>query len=74
MSDPIEVWIVMNEDGDYEVGPDQDTAVERFDESKAGSMRRLVQLKVSMSAPSVTEVDVALPDEAGQIVNVEIDR
>jgi hypothetical protein len=34
-------------------------------------MRRLVRLKVTLSAPVVTEVDVAVPDEAGQTVKVE---
>ena len=37
-------------------------------------MRRLVRLKVAMTPPAVTEVDVTVPDEAGQPVNVEIGR
>jgi hypothetical protein len=72
MSDPIEVWIAMNESGEYEVGPDEDAAIERFDDSIGGSMRRLVRLKVAMTPPAVTEVDVSVPDEAGQTINVEI--
>jgi hypothetical protein len=71
MSDPIEVWIAINESDEYEVGPDEDSAIERFDDSVGGSMRRLVRLKVTLSAPVVTEVDVAVPDEAGQTVKVE---
>ncbi len=55
MSDPIEVWIAMNESGEYEVGPDEDAAIERFDDSIGGSMRRLVRLKVAMTPPAVTE-------------------
>ena len=73
MSDPIEVWIAMNESGEYEVGPDEDVAIERFDESIGGSMRRLVRLKVVMAPPDVTEVNVTVPDEAGQTVKVETD-
>jgi hypothetical protein len=73
MSDPIEVWIAMNESGEYEVGPDEDAALECFDDSIGGSMRRLVRLKVVMNPPDVTEVDVTTPDEAGQTVKVETD-
>jgi hypothetical protein len=73
MSDPIEVWIAMNESGEYEVGPDGDTAIERFDDTIGGSMRRLVRLKVMMAPPEVTEVDVAVPYEVGQTIQVEID-
>ena len=62
----------MNESGEYAVGPDEDAAIERFDDSIGGSMRRLVRLKVAMTPPAVTEVDVTVPDEAGQTVNVEI--
>ncbi len=72
MSDVIEVWIAMNESGEYEAGPDEDTAIERFDDTVSGSMRRLVRLKVTITPPAVTEVDVTVPDEAGQTVNVEI--
>jgi hypothetical protein len=70
--DVIEVWIAMNESGEYEVGSDEDVAVERFDESIGGQMRRLVRLKVVMAPPEVTEVDVTVPKEVGQIVKVEV--
>jgi hypothetical protein len=63
----------MNESGEYEVGPDEDVAIERFDESIVGSMRRLVRLKVVMAPPDVTEVNVTVPVEAGQTVKVETD-
>jgi hypothetical protein len=42
MSDPVvEVWIAIS--GEYAVGPDEDSAIERFDDSVGGSMRRLVR-------------------------------
>src|ERR1700720_535207 len=70
----IEVWIAMNEDGDYEVAKDEDDVVDLWNENVGGLSRRLVRLRVTMSAPAVSEADVNVPEEAGQAVNVEIDR
>ena len=72
-SNIIEVWIAMNEDGDYEVAKDEDDVVDLWNENVGGLSRRLVRLRVTMSAPAVTEADVNVPEEAGQAVNVEID-
>jgi hypothetical protein len=47
----VEVWIAMNEAGDYEVGCNEDDAIERWDEKCSGVARRLVRLRVTMSAP-----------------------
>jgi hypothetical protein len=74
MSDPIDVWIVMNESGDYEVGRDEETAIDRFDAEEFGGLyRRLVRFKVTMSPPEAVEVDLTVPDEAGKTVAVETD-
>ncbi len=69
----IEVWIAMNESGDYEVGRDEDSAVDRLDVETGCKSRRTVMLRVMMSVPVATEADVVVPDEAGQTVKVEID-
>jgi len=69
----IEVWIAMNEDGDYEVAKDEDDVVDLWNENVGGLSRRLVKLKVTMSAPVITDADVNVPEEAGHAVNVEID-
>jgi hypothetical protein len=69
----IEVWIAMNEDGDYEVAKDEDDVVDLWNENVGGLSRRLVKLKITMSAPVITEADVNVPEEAGHAVNVEID-
>jgi len=61
----IEVWIAMNEDGDYEVAKDEDDVVDLWNENVGGLSRRLVRLRVTMSAPAVTEADVNVPEEAG---------
>jgi hypothetical protein len=69
----IEVWIAMNEAGDYEVGRDEDSAIERWDENCGGIARRMVQLRVTMSPPDVPSVDVNVADDAGQTVTVKAD-
>jgi hypothetical protein len=71
-SNIIEVWIAMNEDGDYEVAKDEDDVVDLWNENVGGLSQRLVRLRVTMSAPAVTEADVNVPEESGQAVNVEI--
>jgi hypothetical protein len=60
----------MNEDGDYEVAKDEDDVVDLWNENVGGLSRRLVRLRVTMSAPAVTDADVNVPEEAGQAVNV----
>jgi hypothetical protein len=68
----VEVWIAMNEAGDYEVGRDEDAAIDRLEETGGGISRRLVRLRVTMAAPVVSSADVSVPDEAGQVVKAEI--
>jgi hypothetical protein len=50
----IEVWIAMNEAGEYDVGCDEDDAIDRWNDKCPGISRRLVRLRVTMSAPDVT--------------------
>jgi hypothetical protein len=69
----IEVWIAMNETGDYEVGSDEDSAIERWDENCGGISRRLVRLYVTISPPDVPSVDVNVPDDAVHTVTTKVD-
>jgi hypothetical protein len=73
MTEPktIEVWIAIDGDGDYEVGCDDDDAVDRYNDNIGGTRSmRLVKLNVTMRPPEVTEASVTVPDEAGQTVEV----
>jgi hypothetical protein len=63
----IEVWIVMNEDGEYEVGKDEDDAVERFEDDVGGSFRRVVKINVTMGPPEPQVANVTIPGETGTI-------
>jgi hypothetical protein len=73
MSDPIEVWIAMDESGEYEVGPDENVAIDRLRTDTGSELFRLVRLKVVMSPPSVEEVDITISDEVGQTIKFETD-
>lgn len=67
-----EIWLAMNEAGNYEVGTSDEEANERCVEQNGGLQIRLVRLNATMAPPRVTEVDVTVPDEAGQTVKAEV--
>lgn len=65
----IECWIVLDKDGDHDVGIDRDSAIERFEEnigSAAGA--RIMCVRVTAALPEEVTVAVRMPDEAGDIV------
>jgi hypothetical protein len=79
----VEVWVALGEGGIYEVATDDYTALERLkegsDEELAGTLCRVVKLNVTMDDPHPPAdvdkpdkaFDVAVPDDAGRIVEVE---
>ncbi|MGB8633291.1 MAG: hypothetical protein WCD69_28610 [Xanthobacteraceae bacterium] len=69
------ICIVMGESGDYEVGTDEYTALDRLKDGSgkdlAGTVCRIVRLDVTMSEPLGENglgaaVDVVVPDDAGR--------
>jgi hypothetical protein len=65
----IEVWIVMDADGDYEVGVDKETAVENFENAIGGSAgARIAKVNLKMAPPQVVETDIEIDDDAGEII------
>ena len=53
----IEVWVVVDEQGDYECAADFDAAAERFDENVGGNGgRRVVKLSVKVPLPTPIEL------------------
>lgn len=63
----IEIWVVMNEDGEYTAASEQSTAVEEFEENFSGAARRLVKLNVWIAPPDVIEAEVTVADDAGTV-------
>ena len=68
-----EIWIVMNEDGEYTAASTLECAEEEFSENFAGSARRVVKLNVTMTPPKVIEADVTIADDAGETITITED-
>jgi hypothetical protein len=66
----IEIYVAMNEDGDFRASDDYDAAVDNLSEDCGGYMRRVVKLTVSMSAPKMDEASVLVADSAGETIRV----
>lgn len=64
----LEVWLVVDEAGDYAVGEDESLAEDAFNENigSAGA-RRKVKLNVKIALPEAIAVDVSVPAEAGEV-------
>lgn len=63
-----EVFLLIDEDGDYATGHDRDSAVEAY-ENNIGSLdgsltHRIVQINVTASLPVPAVVAITVPDEA----------
>ena len=68
-----EVFIAMNNDGGWIITTDETEALEKLGEDEGlGYRARVVKLIVKMSPPTMTEVSVNVPDEAGQTVETEV--
>lgn len=63
----IAVFVVMGEDGGYEVGIDEDMALDRFEAQFTGR-HRVIKLNVTMAAPDLIEADVTIPDDPDEPV------
>jgi hypothetical protein len=62
----IEVFVAVNEDGEYEVGVDENEAGERLD-GIGGYQRRVFALKLTVPLPKPAEVSATLPEREGQL-------
>jgi hypothetical protein len=62
-----ELWLAMNEDGDWIVTGNEDEALERLAEDAGGYQARVVKITVKMSPPAMAETTVTIPDEAGEL-------
>lgn len=60
----VEVWVKVNESGEYDVGHDEDTANDRFRENvDSVTACRLVRMVVKVPKPRPLTVKVELPDD-----------
>lgn len=68
----IEIWAIVNEDGEYQAGADEDQAGNLFDSNVAGHRRRTFQLKLVVPLPTVTQASGELPEQNGGTYNLEV--
>lgn len=67
----VEVWIVMDSNGDCEVAGDRDQAMDWYTENiGCNGAVRIALVKVSMRPPEEisAEARVVVPDDAGEVV------
>jgi len=63
----VEVFIAMNEDGDWTFGQDADEATEQLRRDFRGQLCRVVRLWSVIAPPKLVEVYVDVPDETAKV-------
>lgn len=66
-----EIFIAMNEDGDWEVATEASDAVECMVSNNGGDCVRCIKINVHMTPPAIEETELDIPDEAGETKRVE---
>lgn len=65
----LEIWVVLDENGDYSVGEDRDIAIERHEENVGGvDGARLFKLTLTASRPVPVEMDVEVLGTSGVLL------
>ena len=70
MTIPVELrlYIAMDERGEWTASSDASDALKMLVETAPGGlMARVVKLKVKMTPPEFTRIEVGIPDEAGEV-------
>lgn len=63
----IEIWVMVNEEGEYEAGACDDDAVQRFEENcTSGINRRLIKITLNVPLPETIELEGEVPDTEGK--------
>lgn len=69
----ITISVVIDEDGDYEVGKDRDEAMERYAENIGGDLpRSIIEMAVDAPTPRTIEVAATLPAKEDGSYSLEI--
>jgi hypothetical protein len=69
----IEVFVAINEDGDFGAGNSDETAKEQLDNDHGGYVCRIIKLKLLITPPAYEEpiATINVPDQAGVTAAVE---
>lgn len=69
----IEVWVLVNADGEYEVGNDADQAYERFEENcDTSGARRMVKVVLTVPLPVECVLTGTVPAESTEGAALEV--
>jgi hypothetical protein len=69
----IELFVAMNEEGDYEAAAEAEVARDSLNENSGGHCCRIVKLVLKMSPPAYDKpvAEITIPDTAGETVILE---
>lgn len=70
----IEVWVLVDANGDYGVGRDEDGAKDNYDSEIDNSLigSRMVKMTLKVEMPDAVELEAAIPCEQGKAIVTSI--
>jgi hypothetical protein len=73
MTDKItcEIFIAINQDSCYEVGTNEEDALDRLGDNYTSLQVRIVKITANIAAPTITEAEIDIRDDAGRTEAVE---
>lgn len=69
----VELWVAMNEHGDWVVVTEESDALNELAAERGGSVARLIKVSLDMTAPTIDEVNVTVADKVGTRTAINID-
>lgn len=72
MSVPCEFYLVMNEDGQWEVNKEPEEASEYLMSNNGGNCIRVIKITAFMTAPRIEDASLNIPGEAGETEAIEV--
>ena len=68
----VEIWIALNEDGDYIAHTDGPTeARDQLIDDCGGACVKVVKITAKIAKPEVIDAEIDVPDEAGETQEIE---
>lgn len=60
----IEIFLMIDNGGNHEIGLDEDSATERYEENDTAPMRRMIKIKLTVPLPIIMTVPpIHVPEE-----------
>ncbi len=67
-----EIWIACNESGDWIVTDDESEALNELGSCRGGDLARVVKLVVKMTPPKPQQINIDVPETAGETATIEV--